>query len=62
MNHVRDMFCTIINDEVEACSFYHYRNIYYKAVDKTHALQRSFRLLSAVRCHTAAACEKLCLL
>ena len=30
MNHVRDMFCTIINDEVEAYSFRHYRNIYYK--------------------------------
>ena len=33
MNHVRDMFCTTINDEVDAYGFRHYRNIYYKAVD-----------------------------
>ena len=33
MNHVRDMFCTTINDEVNAYGFRHYRNIYYKAVD-----------------------------
>lgn len=33
MNHVREMFCTTINDEVKACGFHHNRNIYYKAVD-----------------------------
>lgn len=32
MNHVRDMFCNIINDEVEAYGFHHYRNMYYKTV------------------------------
>ena len=33
MNYVRDMFCSIINDEVDAYGFHHNRNIYYKAVD-----------------------------
>lgn len=32
MNHVRDMFCNIINDEVEAYGFRHYQNMYYKIV------------------------------
>ena len=72
MNHVREMFCTTINDEVKACGFHHNRNIYYKSVDgallgfgidtKLTHYSVLFGLLSAVRRHTAAACGKLCLL
>ena len=32
MNHVRDIFCSIINDEAEAYGFRHYRNMYHKTV------------------------------
>ena len=35
MNHVRDIFCSIINDEVETCGFRHNRNVYYKITLET---------------------------
>lgn len=35
MNYVRDMFCSIINDEGEAYGFRHYQNMYYKTVGET---------------------------